>query len=270
MLARVSIGPLPGASARAWLTAARETIALLHDDGDIVVPADVLDAFERYVGAWALLADEPVFTWSDDVDVAEVRRIGLHWAHLATIARAGHGGLSTAPPEAAPFYAAIAETIAGVLVLDEPEPGEPDVVAREFADVVPGFDDAVPETGRDAIGVMLVDDNDDVRMLLRIAMERVDDLDVVGEAADGRSAVLIVRDTRPDVVVLDVEMPGMSGLDALPEIRIASPETVVVMFSSADAEREALAAGAAAFLDKSTPMAELTATIRRTWAARRA
>jgi DNA-binding NarL/FixJ family response regulator len=83
------------------------------------------------------------------------------------------------------------------------------------------------------IRVIIADDHDLVRQGL-VRMFAGSDVEIVGQAADGRSAVELARQQRPNVVLLDVRMPGGDGLAAVEEIRAASPETRVVMFSTYD------------------------------------
>jgi DNA-binding NarL/FixJ family response regulator len=107
---------------------------------------------------------------------------------------------------------------------------------------------------------VVVDDDADVRALLRRFLEDTGRVSVVGEAADGRTAVDVVAQTRPDIVVLDVRMPVMDGLEALPYVRAAAPHAAVVAFSGLGDERlrsEALSAGASAFLAKGLRLKDL-------------
>ena len=75
--------------------------------------------------------------------------------------------------------------------------------------------------------VVLVDDTADLRQLLRIALGRVG-FDVVGEAGDGAAGIEVAREQEPDLVVLDLSMPVMDGLEALPHIRAACPRAAIV------------------------------------------
>lgn len=119
-------------------------------------------------------------------------------------------------------------------------------------------DDALtPETlavvRRAPAKIVIVDDNDDVRRLLRVQIERLGRYDVVGEGIDGVEAVEVVSATQPDVVFLDLAMPRMDGLEALPLIRGAAPAARVVVLSSYDrdtAADKALAAGAIRYIEK--------------------
>lgn len=117
------------------------------------------------------------------------------------------------------------------------------------------------------IRVALADDQDLVRMGLRVLIEREDDLAVVGEAGTGQEALQLLRRERPDVLLLDVRMPGMDGLATLREIG-ADPVlagTRVIIVTTFEIDRyvfEALQAGAAGFVLKDTAPAELVRAIR--------
>ena len=87
-----------------------------------------------------------------------------------------------------------------------------------------------PTTGK--VRVLLVDDLSDIRLVMRLLLEADGRAEVVGEAADGTEAVRLARELHPDAVVLDLRMPGMDGVSALPLIRAASPGTVVVALSA--------------------------------------
>lgn len=101
--------------------------------------------------------------------------------------------------------------------------------------------------------VVVADDVDDLRMLLRLALERTERFEVVAEAGDGLEAIEQSRVHQPDLLVLDLSMPNLDGLEALPRILAASPGTRVVVLSGFAAQRmapAALAAGATAYLEK--------------------
>lgn len=100
---------------------------------------------------------------------------------------------------------------------------------------------------------LLVDDVEDIRALLRILMDQDGRFDVVAEAADGESAITMAEEHRPDVVVLDLAMPIMDGLTALPALRAASPGVRVVILSGFPVEQmgpAARQAGAVGYLEK--------------------
>ncbi|HWH29640.1 MAG TPA: response regulator transcription factor [Mycobacteriales bacterium] len=121
-------------------------------------------------------------------------------------------------------------------------------------------------TSRDGpvvLRVLHVEDNAQMRHWLEIAVDGVDDLKVVGAAADGRDGVELAAELRPDVVVLDNSMPTMDGLDALPLIRQACPEARVVMWCNDPHVRDrALVRGAVELVDKAEPVERLIEVIR--------
>ncbi len=115
------------------------------------------------------------------------------------------------------------------------------------------------------ITLALVDDQDMVRTGLRMVLEAERDLQVVAEAADGEEAVRVVGRERPDVVLMDVRMPGMDGLEATRRITEAHPEVAVIVLTTFDLDEYvygALRAGASGFLLKDAPAEDLVAAIR--------
>jgi PAS domain S-box-containing protein len=112
--------------------------------------------------------------------------------------------------------------------------------------------------------VVLVDDSSDVRTLVRTKL-RLSGLGVVeGEGADGADAVDLARRLQPDAMLLDVSMPGLDGLGALPQVLEASPRTRVVMFSGFDEEPLALRAlelGATSYLTKTSSLDDVVAEL---------
>ena len=102
--------------------------------------------------------------------------------------------------------------------------------------------------------ILLADDHEVLRRGLRWTLEQQPGWTVCGEAADGREAVALAASLRPDIVVLDVGMPGLNGLEALRRIRRASPRTEILVFTVHGADGmigELLAAGAKGYLLKS-------------------
>jgi DNA-binding NarL/FixJ family response regulator len=115
------------------------------------------------------------------------------------------------------------------------------------------------------IRVLIADDHAVVRQGLRTYLELQDDVEVAGEAADGEAAVTAVGRLAPDVVLLDLEMPGRDGVAALPRLLESAPGVrVIVLTSFGEDDRlfAALRAGACGFLLKDTEPAELVRAIR--------
>lgn len=99
--------------------------------------------------------------------------------------------------------------------------------------------------------VVLVDDHACLRQALCRLLDREDGISVVGSAGDGPTALEMVASTRPDVVVTDVDMPHMSGLELLPALRVVVPGAAVILHSADDShEHAAFAGGADAFAVK--------------------
>ena len=116
-----------------------------------------------------------------------------------------------------------------------------------------------------AIRVLLVDDHPVVRQGLRALLSTQDGIDVVGEAGDGEAAVAAAERLSPDVVLMDVVMPGIDGVEALRRIGGRRPQTRVVMLTSYADERramEAVDAGASGFLLKDASPRDVVAAIR--------
>jgi DNA-binding NarL/FixJ family response regulator len=113
--------------------------------------------------------------------------------------------------------------------------------------------------------VLLVDDHPLVRAGLTTLISTTDDLKVIGEASSGEQAVSMARDLEPDVVLMDLSMPGMGGVEATRLVLDVHPQVhVVVLTSFADQERvaDALAAGAVGYLLKDCDAREVLAAIR--------
>ena len=115
------------------------------------------------------------------------------------------------------------------------------------------------------ISVVLVDDHAVVRSGIRLLLERQDDIEVVGEAGNAKDALFRARALKPDVILLDVVMPGESGIDVLPRLLEESPETKVLVLSMQDDPsyvREAFAAGAQGYVLKEAADEEVVSAVR--------
>ena len=116
------------------------------------------------------------------------------------------------------------------------------------------------------IRVLVVDDNGGFRQRIKEFLASEPDIEVVGEAADGEQAILKAKELQPDVVLMDVRMPGTNGLDATRELKDEMPEVKVIMLSRFDVEeyREAARArGASGYVVKQSLIEELLPAIRR-------
>jgi DNA-binding NarL/FixJ family response regulator len=113
--------------------------------------------------------------------------------------------------------------------------------------------------------VVVVDDHRLVRAGLRTIIDASPDLEVVGEAGDGAQAVTVVGETTPDVVLMDLSMPGVDGIEAIRRLRAAGRETPVVVltsFAEADRVRSALEAGAVGYLLKDSEPRDVLEAVR--------
>ena len=116
------------------------------------------------------------------------------------------------------------------------------------------------------IKVLLAEDQVMIREALATLLSFEDDIEVVAQVGRGDEVVKAARETRPDVALLDIEMPGMDGLTAAAELRRASPEVKIVIlttFGRPGFLRRAMESGVSAFLVKDSPADKLTETIRR-------
>ena len=114
--------------------------------------------------------------------------------------------------------------------------------------------------------VLLVDDHAVVRQSLARLLETEPDIEVVGEAADGKTGVALTKALDPDVVLMDVSMPVMNGIEATRILRRECPRVSVIglsMFTAAEQTATLLEAGAVAYVSKADPPETLVAAMRR-------
>ena len=120
--------------------------------------------------------------------------------------------------------------------------------------------------------LLLVDDEPSFRLLAKMVLEDHPSLQVVAEAANGKEAVEKARKVKPDAILLDLNMPVMGGLQAIPKLRVASPESLIFVVSVARDQQElhqAKMAGAHAFIDKALSNDDFVAALKGCLAAAR-
>ena len=116
-----------------------------------------------------------------------------------------------------------------------------------------------------AIRVVVVEDHTLVRQGTRRILEQYRDIEVVGEAADGEEALRVVQETRPDIVLMDIAMPGLNGIEATRRIKATYPATAVIGLTAFDEDAYVFAlldAGAAGYLTKTVRADDLAAAVR--------
>jgi len=112
--------------------------------------------------------------------------------------------------------------------------------------------------------VLICDDNDAVRALVGMIVDQALGLTVVGEAADGNEAIVEAKRLQPDVIILDLAMPKLSGLEAIPALRRIAPGAQIIVFSgfaTASVATQVLALGAVSYLEKGADPNKIVATI---------
>lgn len=114
------------------------------------------------------------------------------------------------------------------------------------------------------VRVLIADDHQIVRIGLRSLLKSVENIELVGEAADGKKVVELTQELKPDVVLSDILMPGMTGIEAVRIIKQAQPEVRVIMLTSLEDKfylTQAMNAGADGYLSKEVGRQELTAAV---------
>ncbi len=114
------------------------------------------------------------------------------------------------------------------------------------------------------IRLILVDDHDVIRVGLKTFLETQADFDVVGEASDGQQAIGLALETRPDVVLMDITMPHMDGLEATRRLRVLCPDCLILALTVHDDKQyfmQMLAAGASGYITKNAAADDLVAAI---------
>ena len=115
------------------------------------------------------------------------------------------------------------------------------------------------------VDVYLCDDVPELRKLVRIVLEEDSEVHVVGEAGDAETGIEEIAELQPHVVLLDLSMPGLDGLEALPLIRRAAPDTAVIVFSGFSEERMGAlvrARGADRYIEKGQPLEDVRQAVR--------
>jgi len=121
------------------------------------------------------------------------------------------------------------------------------------------------------IGVMIVDDHDMLRSGLKVFLDSLDDMELVAEASNGETAILLCQKANPDVVLIDLKMPRMDGITTIQHIRATQPHIqfiVLTSFVDEDSVQSALKAGAAGYLLKDASVEDLHNAISRAYSGK--
>ena len=124
----------------------------------------------------------------------------------------------------------------------------------------------------DDLSVVVTDDDGVLRQLIKLVLDRSTCYTVVGEASDAEGCISVVRTLQPDVVLLDLGLPGMNGLAAIPELKLVAPHSLIIVLSAYDRDRMAGTAhdrGADGYLEKGNLVTDLVPTLTAAVAAGR-
>ncbi|MBI2853417.1 MAG: response regulator transcription factor [Chloroflexi bacterium] len=120
-------------------------------------------------------------------------------------------------------------------------------------------------SGNGGIKVLVVDDHAIVRESIRLVLRKYDDIEVIGEAGEGAQSVELVENLKPDVVLMDMSMPGMGGIEAIKLLRQAHPEVQIIVFTvheSLEYMRRAVSLGVAGYVLKGATCSDLVRSVR--------
>ena len=121
------------------------------------------------------------------------------------------------------------------------------------------------QTSKEKIRVLIADDHPLLREAMRNTFEQYEDIEVVGDAGDGEEAVKLSSELKPDIAIMDIVMPKLSGIEATSQIRKVSPNTAVLILTAYDDDRYVIGlmeAGAAGYLLKSARSQDLVRAVR--------
>lgn len=118
------------------------------------------------------------------------------------------------------------------------------------------------------IRLVLADDHDVLRSGLRFMLNSEEDMEVIGEASNGQEAILLCQEKKPDILILDLSMPGLSGLESIEKIKKANPEIKILVLTMHDDEgylRKVLKSGCSGYILKKAAAVELISAIRKVY-----
>jgi CheY-like chemotaxis protein len=257
------LGPLPAESALVWVENARIVLDGVRAAGDalpVELPPDIEEAFRGYLDEWYEIAeraalDDGPFEWSAVVDRDHARHLVVYFFSLLSLDDelwAAHS-LPFTPPVAQPFVDALSGQVIAALASEDEEVGPSIAASWPSGEILRPWRADPGRTFR----VVIVDDTEDVRLLLTMTLQIDGRFEVAGEARDGRQGIEVCRDLQPDGILLDVMMPVLDGIGALPELRAACPAARIVMLSANDQPdliEKALAAGADEWVTKASSL----------------